>query len=103
MGTANFSVGRYGQSRGQAPATMSTYVRTSGAHTTSTTASFAEDGSGDIELAVGEVISIHATEAMRANFGGTPATATTGHYIPAGETREFEAHTSGKVSIIDVA
>lgn len=103
MGTASFSVGSYGQSRGQSPAVMSSYVRTSGAHTTSTTASFAEDGSGDIELAVGEIISIHASEAMRVRFGGTAATASTGHYIPANETRKFEAADSGKVSIIDVA
>jgi|GEM_PF-5126088 len=103
MGTASFSVGRYGQARGQSPQIIATYVGTSGAHTTSGTASYVEAASVDIAIAVGEVIQVHASEAMRIRFGGTAATTSTGHYIPAGETREYECSESGKVSIIDVA
>lgn len=103
MGTASFDVTRYAPSRGQAPQVASTYVRTSGAFTTSTTAGNLEDGSGDIILTAGEVISIHASEAMRVAFGGVAATASTGKYIPAEGVREYECHQTGAVSIIDVA
>lgn len=104
MGTASFSVGRYGTNRGRGAATViASTVRTSGAYTTSTSASNLEDASGDIALAVGDVLQIHADEAMRIRFGGTAATASTGHYIPAGIQREFECNEPGFVSIVDVA
>lgn len=99
MGTASFSVGGYG-ARGTV---MSSKLVTSGAHTTSTTASFAEDASGDIILSAGQVIQIHADEAMRVRFGGDAATASVGHYIPAASQVEMECVEPGKVSIIDVA
>lgn len=111
MGTASFSVSRYARSRGSGNAILiSSNVRTSGAFTTSTTAANLEDGSGDITLTAGEVIRIHADEAMRVNFApaaatttATAATASTGHYIPADGTFECECEFSGYVSIIDVA
>lgn len=104
MGIASFSVGKYARVRGSGPATvMSTNVRTSGAYTTSTSATNLEDAGGDITLSSGEVLQIHADEAMRIRFGGTAATASTGHYIPAGIQCEFECNDPGLVSIIDVA
>lgn len=104
MGTASFSVGKYATNRGSAAGTiLSSFVRTSGAYTTSTSATNIEDASGDITLAVGDVIQIHADEAMRVRFGGTAATASTGHYIPASSQVEFECNEAGTVSIIDVA
>lgn len=104
MGTASFSVGRGNKGQGQgSPTMLSTIIRTSGAYTTSTTASNLEDAGGDITLSAGEVIQIHADEDMRIDFGGTAATASTGHFIPAGEQREYECNSGGNVSIIDVA
>jgi hypothetical protein len=104
MGTASFSVSRYGRNRGAGAATViSTTVRTSGAHTTTTSASSLADAGGAITLASGEVLQIHADEAMRIRFGGTAATASTGHYIPAGQQVEYECNDPGGVSIIDVA
>lgn len=101
MGTFSFSVGRADESgRGLI---LSSQVTTSGAHTTSTSASFAEDASGDITLSVGDLIEAHADEAMRIRFGGNAATASTGHYIPAGEQRAYVCRETGKVSVIDVA
>lgn len=104
MGIASFSVGTYGRVRGAGPASIySSRVRTSGAYTTSTSASNLEDAGGDITLASGEVLQVYADEAMRIRFGGTAATSTTGHYIPAGVQAEFECNDPGLVSIIDVA
>ena len=104
MGTASFSVSRGNKGRGTGSPTMiSTTVRTSGAFTTSTSAGNIEDASGDIVLATGEVLQVYADEAMRIDFGGTAATATTGHYIPATTQREFECEDPGNVSAIDVA
>lgn len=101
MGTASFSVGKYG--RHLSAPLLGTDVKTSGAFTTSTAAANLEDAGGDITLAAGDVIQIHADEAMRVRFGGTSATASTGHYIPAGAQVEFECADPGFVSIIDVA
>ena len=104
MGTASFSVGAYGRIRGGgAPVVLSSVVRTSGAHTTSTTASNMADGGGAITCASGEIVQVHADAAMRIRFGGVAATASTGHYIPAGIQCEFEVDEPGPVSIIDVA
>jgi hypothetical protein len=104
MGTASFSVGTYARIRGGGAANvLSSRHRTSGAYTTSTSATNLEDAGGDITMASGEVIQIHADEAMRIRFGGVAATASTGHYIPAGAQVEFECNDPGLVSIIDVA
>ena len=105
MGTASFSVGKYARNRGAGAGTvMSSNIRLSGAYTTSTSATNLEDSTAtDVTLASGEVLQIHADEAMRIRFGGTAATASTGHYIPAGIQVEFECNDPGLVSIIDVA
>lgn len=101
MGVASFSVGAYGKSASRV--CLAARVVTSGAYTTSTSASNLEDSGGDITVALGHVLQIHASTAMRIRFGGTAATASTGHYIPSGEQREFEITEAGLVSIIDVA
>ena len=101
MGTASFSVGKYAKSASRV--LFSSEYQTSGAFATSTSAANIEDAGGDITLAVGQVIQIHADEAMRVRFGGTAATASTGHYIPAGVQCEFEVADAGFASIIDVA
>jgi hypothetical protein len=104
MGTASFSVGKYARNRGAgAGVIMSSNVRLSGAYTTSTSATNLEDAGGDITLSSGEVLQVYADEAMRIRFGGVAATASTGHYIPAGIQAEFECNDPGLVSIIDVA
>jgi len=105
MGTASFSVGKYARIRGTGAASvMSSNLRVSGAYTTSTSASNLEDSTAtDVTLSSGEVLQIHADEAMRIRFGGVAATASTGHYIPAGIQAEFEVNDPGLVSIIDVA
>lgn len=104
MGTASFSVANYGRTRGTGAATViSSRVRTSGQFTTSGTADNIEDAGGDISMASGEVLRIHADEAMRVSFGAIAATTTTGHYIPAGVSVDYECEDPGVVSIIDVA
>lgn len=104
MGTASFSVGKYGTNRGRGAGTvLSSEVRLSGAFSTSASAANLEDAGGDVTLAVGEVLQVHADEAMRIRFGGVAATASTGHFIPADAQAEFEVNESGTVSIIDVA
>lgn len=72
MGTASFSVGRYGRTRGTGAASvMSTNIRVSGAFTTSTSAASLQDSTAtNVTLSAGEVIQIHADEAMRIRFGG---------------------------------
>lgn len=101
MGTASFSVGVAAQTA-NGPLQSST-VRVSGAFTTSGTADDIQDStSTDIEMAVSEIIQIHASVAMRVSFGGVAATTSTGHYIPEGQQREYVCQTPGKVSIIDV-
>lgn len=103
MGVASFSVGTYGKRRGSGAATVfSSNHRTSGTHSTTTSASTLSDGAS-VTLASGEVLQIHADEAMRIRFGGVAATTNTGHYIPAGQQREFECNDPGTISIIDVA
>lgn len=101
MGTASFAIVNY--SRGPQSSLPKSEIRTSGAYTTSTTASNLEDGSGDITMSVGEILEIHADEAMRVRFGGTAATASTGFYVPADVQRWIECTEAGNVSIVDVA
>lgn len=105
MGVASFHVGRYGKARGSGAATtIASTVRVSGAFTTSTTvANLQDSGAVNVTMSLGEVLQIHADEAMRIRFGGTAATASTGIYIPAGAQREIECTEAGLVSIIDVA
>lgn len=107
MGTATFSVAKYGTTRGSGPAALAGEYVTGGAHTTSTTASSLTDGAAGAGSAItairGTAIYIVGDEAMRIAFGGDTATATSGHYIPASTPREFEIPASGAVSIIDVA
>lgn len=103
MGTASFDVSKYGKNRGAGAGTViSSDLNTSGAFTTSTSAANLEDAGGDVVISSGQVLYIHADVAMRVVIGGT-ATATTGLYIPAGASRDIEAHTGGFISIIDVA
>lgn len=101
MGTASFSVGRY--AKGRSGVIESTDIVTSGAYTTSTTASNLEDAGGDITMSLGQILTVSADEAMRIRFGGTAATASTGFYIGAGVEKSFECENPGLVSIIDVA
>lgn len=103
MGNLNYTVGKYAPTRGQAPALMSSYVKTSDSYGTTTSASFVEDGSGDIELAVGDIFSGTADEAMWVRFGGAAATVGDGHYFPANVPVFLEVHEAGKVSAIDVS
>jgi hypothetical protein len=103
MGTLSFSVGHYAPSRGQAPALISSEVVTSGTHSTSTTASNVEVASADISVERGHVFRAFSDENMRIRFGGTAATTTTGHLVPAGVLSEFEVTEPGAVSICDVA
>jgi len=98
MGTASYTVTRYGPSRGQAAALASSEVIASGTHSTTTNAS----NISGLTVKYGEVLRIHASEAMRVWVAGT-ATASTGHYIPADTLLELEVHQGGAVSIIDVA
>ena len=104
MGTLNFTVGSYAKSKGSGAATiMSTDVSTSDAFTTTTTAANVEDASGDVIMAPGQVIRVHADEAMWISFGGIPATVGTGFYIPPYIPLEWECATAGLVSAIDVS
>ena len=99
MGTLSFSVGQSNSYE----TLVSTQVTTSGAFTTSGTAAFVEDASGDITLSAGQIFQAHASEAMRIVFGGQTATTSTGHYLPAGIQSQFLVREAGKVSAIDVA
>jgi hypothetical protein len=104
MGTASYSVSKYGRNRGSGAGTViSSDIRASGAYTTSGTASNLEDAGGDIIMAQGEVLQVHADEAMRIRFGGVAATASTGIFVPASLQVEIECNNPGLVSIIDVA
>lgn len=105
MGIASFSVTKFARAKGASPASaMSSQVRVSGAFTTALTAANLQDSTAaNVTLGAGEVLIIHADEAMRIRFGGVAATASTGHYIPAGAQLEFEVNDPGTVSIVDVA
>ena len=98
MGTATYSVGKYAPGRGQAPTILSSFIRTSGTQATTTTAT---DISG-LTVQYGEVLRIHADEAMLVAVAGTAA-ASNGHLIPADTIMEFEVHQAGSVSLKDVA
>lgn len=107
MGTINFTVTTYanGPSHGEGGVIPSTLVKTSGAYTTTTSATNVEDGTGDISLTLGDVFRASASEAMWVSFGGTTAAVGTGFYIGADQTFEWEcaAADAGNVSVIDVS
>ena len=103
MGTATFSISKYGDKyhgvRGR--------LVTSGAHTTSTSATNLTDGAAGAGSAItavrGDVLTIQVDEAARVKFGGETATATDGQVIFASETLDIEISGDGAISIIDVA
>lgn len=103
MATVNFTVTEYGHSRGSGAASIrSSAVRTSGQDTITTVENL-EGASGDIDLAVGEVLAIFSDTALRVAFGGTAVTGTTGHFVPANYMMEIEIapRMSGTVSVIE--
>ena len=77
---------------------LSSDVIASGAHTTSVAAS----SIAALSVTYGQVLRVHADEAMRVAINST-ASASNGHYIAAGTTIELECHNAGAVSLIDVA
>lgn len=105
MGTLNFTVSKYGrQGRHSGGASViSTEVITSDAYTTSTSASFVEDGSGDIVLAPGQIFQCTPSEPMWIRFGGEVAAVGDGFYLTADTAHEFDCSFGGKVSVIDVS
>ena len=103
MGTATFSIAKSGYGN---PNVRGRLV-TSGAHTTSTSASNLTDGAAGGGSAVtgnkGDILTIRMDEDARVQFGGVAATATLGHYIAANETTDLEISGRGTISIIDMA
>ena len=103
MGTATFSIARYGE---KYEGVRGKYV-TGGAHTTSTTASSLTDGAAGAGSAIsanrGTVLTIQVDELARVMFGGETATATVGHILYANETADLEVSGDGAISIVDVA
>ena len=104
MATVNFTVTRYGKSRGAGAATVrSSETRISGQDTITTVENLEYSTGNDLTLAVGEILAIHSDIALRIAFGGTAATGTTGHYIPASQIIEIEVADAGTVSVIEAA
>lgn len=107
MGTATFDIVKYGRNKGAGAGTVAGAFVTSGAHTTSTSASDLTDGAAGagsaITAVVGDVLHIVGDEAMRVQFGGVAATASSGYLLEALVSRDIEVPVSGAVSIIDVA
>lgn len=107
MGTATYHVHKGGQGKGSGAPTTHGRLVTSGAHTTTTSASNLTDGAAGagsaITMAPGQLLFIQGDEDMRLQFGGTTATATSGFYIPASTPMDIECDAGGNVSIIDVA
>lgn len=107
MGTATFHIHGGARNRGTGAPSAHGQLVTSGAHTTTTSASNLTDGAAGggsaVSMGSGQFIFIVADEAMRLRFGGTAATATLGYYIPASTPMDIECDTGGTVSIIDVA
>lgn len=101
MGTLNFTVGSYAGDGNKN--ILSSRFRTSGAHTTSGAASFAEDAAGDVAARTGEVVTLTADVAMWVRFGDAVAAAGVGHYLPATMPMFFEIAPgdNGRISAID--
>lgn len=105
MATVDFVVTKYAPSRGVGAASIrSTQVRLSGQDSITTVENL-ENAGGDITLAAGDVLILHSSAAIRVAFGGTAATGTTGHYVPANQLVEFECHgdDAGNVSVIEAS
>lgn len=109
MGTLNFTVGQVGRTVRQVggAGVFGSRFRTSGAYTTSTSASYVEDGSGDIEVRPGEFVRMTADEDMWINPSGVAAVGT-GFHLAAGIPFEYECDPGApagtvKLSAIDVA
>lgn len=107
MGTVNFTVTKPGYTglKSRSGVTYSSYIRTSDSYASSTSASFVEDGSGDILLIAGDIIRITASEPMWIRFGGQAATIGDGYYLAADGVIDVECgrEEAGKVSVIDVS
>ncbi|QDP48379.1 MAG: hypothetical protein Tp118SUR00d2C21406231_73 [Prokaryotic dsDNA virus sp.] len=107
MGTATFSIAKYGRNRGSAAGTVRGEYVDGGAHTTSTTGSNLTDGAAGAGSAitgvVGDVLTIVMDEAARVQFGGVAATATSGHIVPANIPVDLEISASGAISVADIA
>lgn len=101
MGTLRFTVCGFGRTSGKT--VTGTTVKTSDAYTSSTAASYVEDGSGDITLQFGDVLQVFHDEAAWIRFGDDVATVGDGFFLPASTFREYECDNPGKVSIIDEA
>jgi hypothetical protein len=103
MGTATFSISKYGVAN---PNVRGRLV-TSGAHTTTTSATSLTDGAAGAGSAVsasqGDVLTIRVDEPARIKFGGETATATDGLIVFADETADLEVSGTGAISIVDVA
>ena len=103
MGTATFSISRYGDRN---PNVRGRLV-TSGAHTTTTSASNLTDGAAGAGSAIsaerGDVLTIQVDEVARVKFGGETAATNDGLIVFASETADLEITGSGNISIIDVA
>lgn len=101
MGTATFSIEKYGP----ANAARGDLVA-SGAHTTTGTANNLTDGAAGAGSAVvgvaGQVLTIVADVPMRVKMGGETATATDGHIVPGGTVTNLHIHASGTISIVDI-
>lgn len=101
MATVQFAVADFG---GSHQTLMSSSFSSSGAHTTSGTASNLTDGAAGagsaITVRANEVLKIRCDGNIRVRIGGT-ATATEGIPVFANETEFLHCSTGGTVSVID--
>lgn len=102
MGTIFYSLAKSGRNPNVAGRLV-----TSGAHTSSTTATNLTDGDEGggtaITASEGDILTLQTDEAGRVQFGGVAATATLGHMLWAGETATLEVSGPGAISVIDIA
>ncbi len=107
MGNFIFDISKYAKNRGVGAGQTFGALVTSGAHTTSTSATDLTDGAAGggsaITAVKGDILSGRGDEDMRIAFGGEDATATSGHVFFADAQRDVEVPESGPVSIVDVA
>lgn len=105
MATTSFTIGtysRFGGYGGSGPI-MSSKIRTSGAYSTSTSASNLEDGSGDVTVNAGEVLAINPAAAGWVSIAGTAAVGT-GIQCPADIVTYIEVapdHNGNNISFIE--
>lgn len=105
MAVIDFVVTEYG--RGIAlgdTSTASSRVAISGQDTITTVENL-EDAGGDIVVSAGQVLRMFSTAKIRVAFGGTAATSTTGHLVPANTLIDIEIarDDAGNVSVIEGA